>query len=326
MSTKNSADIRVTAAEASFLQIGASIDNRTLCDKFGVGVMGGIRPNNSRSLIVVVSNNTDPTYRNEWRNGILHFVGRGSVGPQILSGQNKTLANATKHDWTIHLFEVFEKSRYTYAGEVELADEPYLSDQPDARAQDRFVWIFPLRKKLPAETRTDSPATAPADHLPHGAYAVIAADLNDDQRALVDEAVDKLREAGVSVFDGRDVELRRYEKAMVQWQERVLDWVRRKVRNIIASRKRAARAAGREFSMVDDELRVNSGSTEADLRAALSFLDYDDPRDQEGVFDEARRAVPMPDPPKFIKETNEGELEMPEFRAKPRRTESSDFT
>jgi hypothetical protein len=273
-----------------------------------------------------VSNNTDPTYRNDWRDGILHFVGRGSVGPQILSGQNKTLANATKYGWTIHLFEVFEKSRYTYAGEVELADEPYLSDQPDAKAQDRFVWIFPLRKKLSAETAPESPTTLPTEHLPYGSYAVITADLTDDQRTLVHEAVDKLREAGVSVFDGRDVELRRYEKAIVQWREAVLDWVRRKVRDVISRRKRAARAAGREFSMVDDELRVNSGSTEADLRAALSFLDYDDPRDQELVFEEARRAVPMPDPPTFLKETNEGELEMPMFRVKPRRTDSSDFT
>jgi hypothetical protein len=326
MSTKNSADIRVTAAEASFLQIGASIDNRTLCDVFGVGAMGGIRPSKRRSHIVLVSNNTDPTFHNVWRDGILHFVGRGSVGPQILSGQNKTLVNATRHGWTIHLFEVFEKSRYTYAGEVELAGEPYLSDQADARAENRFVWIFPLRKKESAQTRTGSPATVPTDHLPHGAYAVIAAGLTDDQRALVHEAMDKLREAGVSVFDGRDVDLRRYEKAVVQWQERVLDLVRKKVRDIIARRKRAAKAAGREFSMVDDELRVNSGSTEADLRAALSFLDHDDPRDQEGVFEEARRALPMPDPPTFLKETTEGELEMPEFRTNPRRNDFSDFT
>ena len=65
----------------------------------------------------------------------------GAVGPQVLSGQNKTLANATKRGWAIHLFEVFEKSKYTYAGEVELAGEPYISEQPDAQASDRLVWI-----------------------------------------------------------------------------------------------------------------------------------------------------------------------------------------
>ena len=297
MSTKNSADIRVTAAEASFLQIGASIDNRTVCDEFGVGIIGGIRPNNSRSLIVAVSNNTDPAYCNDWRDGILHFVGRGSVGPQILSGQNKTLAKATKHGWTIHLFEVFEKSRYTYAGEVELADEPYRSDQPDAKAQDRFVWIFPLRKKLSAGDRTESTSMASTDHLPYGAYAVVGAELTDVQRALVDDAMDRLKESGVSVFDARDVELRRYEKAPVQWHELVLDRVRSRVKVLIASRRRAAKAAGRDSALVDDELRVNSASTETELRDALVLLDYDDPATQAQLFEEARQAVPMPDPP-----------------------------
>jgi hypothetical protein len=314
------------AVGATLLEIGISIDNRTLCDEFGVGNMGGIRVNNRRSLIVLVSNNTDPTYRNVWRDGILHFVGRGSVGPQVLSHQNKTLANATKHGWTIHLFEVFEKSRYTYAGEVELADEPYLSDQPDARAEDRFVWIFPLRKKQSTQPHQSPPSVATIDHLPYGAYAVIDAGLTDTQRALVDEAMDRLKESGVSVFDARDVELRRYEKALARWHEGSLDHVRNKVKGIIASKKRAAKAAGRAFALVDDELRVNSASTEADLRAALSFLDYDELRDQEQVFEEARRAVPVPDPPKFLKEANEAELEMPVLRAKPRRTNFSDFT
>ncbi len=46
---------------------------------------------------------------------------------------------------------MFEKSRYVYAGEVELADEPYMSDQIDARAAARFVWIFPLHLKATTE-------------------------------------------------------------------------------------------------------------------------------------------------------------------------------
>jgi 5-methylcytosine-specific restriction enzyme A len=130
------------------MHIGEAVDNRPLCDLYGVGIMGGIQVNTRRNLIVLVSNNTDQTYRNEWRDGVLqHFVGTGSVGPQKLGRQNKTLANAGNSGSTIHLFEVFETSRYVYAGEVELAGEPYRSDQTDARKESRFVWIFPLRKK-----------------------------------------------------------------------------------------------------------------------------------------------------------------------------------
>jgi hypothetical protein len=158
--------------------------------------------------------------------------------------------------------------------------------------------------------------------LPYGTYAVVSSDLTDQHRAIVNDAMDRLKEAGVPVFDRRDVELRRYEKALGQWWEAVLDRVRAKVKELIARRKRAARAAGREFSLVDDELRVNSGSTEAELRAALAFLDYDDPVAQEQLFDEARSEVPFPDPPEPARDqsesppdTNFGEIERPRLRA-----------
>jgi hypothetical protein len=308
------------------LERGEVIDNRTLCDLFGVANTGGIRVNNRRSQIVLVSNNTDPTYRNEWRDEILHFVGRGSVGPQTLARQNKTLANATRRGYALHLFEVFEKRRYTYAGEVELASEPYMSDQPDARAHDRFVWIFPLRNEERVLPPVDRPFAVETNYLPYGAYAVICADLTDEQRALVDETLDRLKEAGVSVFDYRDVEQRRYEKALAQWHENVLDRVRAKIKGLIAGRRRAAKDANRPFTLVDDELRVNSASTEAELRTALMLLDYDDPTAQERLFEEARQAVPMPDPPKSSRNTNVGELEKPMLRRNVGRADFSGFT
>jgi hypothetical protein len=306
------------------IEIGGAIDNRTICDVFGVANMGGIRVNKSRNLIVLISNITDPLYRNEWKDDVLHFVGMGATGPQKLDRQKKTLANTTRSGAAIHLFEVFETSRYVYAGEVELAGEPYRSDQTDARKESRFVWIFPLRKKQasaePAYTEE------PLSHLPYGAYAVVSSDLTDEQRALVDEVLDKLKEAGVPVLDRRDADRRRYEKMLGQWYEVVLDRVRARVKELIADKKHAARAAGREFVLVDDELRVNSASTETELRAALVFLDYDEPVAQEQLFEEARQAVPMPDPPKSLRDTNAGELEEPVLRGNFDRADFSDFT
>jgi hypothetical protein len=307
-----------------FLGIGHAIDNRTLCEQFDVANMGGIRVSQRRNHIVLVSNNTDPTYRNEWRDDVLHFVGMGSVGPQKPGRQNKTLANSARRGYTLHLFEVFEKGRYTYAGEVELADEPYLSDQPDARAKDRFVWIFRLRKKLLAPDQQSRSSVAPMNYLPHGAYAVIKA--TDEQRALVEEAIDKLKEAGVSVFDQRDVDDRRYQRALDRWHDAVLDRVRAKVRELIANRKRAAKAAGREFKLIDDELKINSASTEAELRAALMLLDYDHPELQDQFFEEARQSVPLPDPPRSVPEVNDGELQEPEWLASRDRNRFADFT
>lgn len=290
--------------------VGETIDNRTVCDVFGVANMGGIRVNKSRSCIVLISNNTDPTYRNEWRDGILHFVGRGSLGPQKLDRQNNTLAKSKRNGWTVYLFEVFEKGRYVYAGEVELAADPYFSDQADARADARFVWIFPLRLRPEATTEVAVSAlpeaeTEPPDHLPHGAYAVIGAGLTAEQTELVNEAIDHLRTAGVKVTDRRDVDEKRYKKALVRWHENVLDHVRAVAKKLIAKKKQLTEAQGRKFSLVDDELRINSASNEQELRAALMHLDRDEPAAMQEIFDQAMNAVPMPEAPKSLQDLAE---------------------
>lgn len=230
------------------IDLGACVDNRTVCDLFGVANMGGIRVNNSRSLVVLICNNTDPTYKNEWRDdGTLHFVGRGSIGPQKLDRQNRTLANAGKRGYAVYLFEVHERGRYVYGGEVELADEPYMSDQPDARAEDRFVWMFPLRKKDTASLREPKPDTLATDYLPHGAYAVIGKEMNDEQRALVHQTLHKLKEAGVPVIDQREIDTRRHGEALGRWWEAVLDRVRVKVMELVANKARVERRRNPDY-------------------------------------------------------------------------------
>lgn len=281
-----------------------TIDNATICDLYGVANTGGIRVNNASNLIVLISNSTDPFYDNGWKDGVLHFVGTGSVGPQKLDRQNKTLARSKQNGMAVHLFEVFEKSKYVYAGEVELADEPYLSDQQDATDASRLVWMFPLRRKTtdPAETRASG---QPKNHLPYGACAVIDGNLTDAQAELVHEALDRLKKAGVSIVDQRDIDVARYEKALAAWHGRVLDRVRAEVRALIAKRKKTAKERGREFRLIDDELKINSASDETELRAALMFLDRDDTTSANQIFDEAMSRETMPEPPKWLKQSSD---------------------
>jgi hypothetical protein len=284
---------------------GDIIDNRTVCDLFGVANMGGIRVCTARNHIVLISNNTDPLYRNEWKDGMLHFVGMGSTGPQKLDRQNKTLANSTRSRAAIHLFEVFERSRYVYAGEVELAGEPYMSDQDDARADSRFVWIFPLRRKPEtksvAAVQDDPKGPVTGNHLPQGAYAIIGSNLRDDQIDLVNKLLDQLKQHDVPVFDRRDVDRQRYERALGRWwHEDVLNQARSIVRGLIAKKKKAAKADPGSAGIVDDELKISSASSEQDLREALKFLDRDDSQGTEAVFEEARQRVPMPEVPKSL--------------------------
>src|SRR3954453_1583913 len=124
------------------IEPGDVINNRTICDIFGVANTGGIRVNWARNLIVLISNNIGLLYRNDWKDDVLHFVGRGSIGPQKLDRQNLTLAKSKQNGAAVYLFEVFEKGHYRFSGEVELTGEPYLSDQIDSQNESRFVWIF----------------------------------------------------------------------------------------------------------------------------------------------------------------------------------------
>jgi hypothetical protein len=284
------------------IETGNVIDNRTICDLFGVGSMGGIRVNTERNTIVLISNNTVLAYRNEWIDGVLHFVGRGTTGPQKLDRQNKTLAAAPKSGTTLHLFESFEKSLYVYAGEVELADAPYISDQYDDLSESRLVWKFPLRRKLKTHSAHDDASSdlkkAKLKFLPAGAYAVIGRP-SANQRDAVDKVLDQLRQIGVSVFDQRDVDRNRYDRALARWYHRVLDRVRSTVNDLIETRKHLAKRSNRSF-VLEDDMRVNAASTEHDLREALKLLDHDHPVSMEAVFEDARRSIPMPEPPVWL--------------------------
>jgi hypothetical protein len=279
--------------------LGEIVSNRTICDEFGVGIMGGIRFCKKRNTIVLVSNSTDTTFANEWNDDVLHFVGRGAVGPQKFTAQNKTLANSTRSGAQIHLFEVFKKGEYVYAGQVELAGDPYRSEQVDARAENRFVWKFPLRRKFtgyPSAAEDSKPADGRRrEHLPPGAYAVIDAALDADQQKMVDEVLDELKRHGILVFDQRDLDEKRYSATLARWHQQVLAIVRRRVRSLIARKKQTMKDAS--AFLADDELRINNTSSEQELRQALALLDYDDPVLMETIFEDARQAVPMPDPP-----------------------------
>jgi 5-methylcytosine-specific restriction protein A len=98
--------------------------------------------------LVLISDHTKSTYEDKWIGKIFHYTGMGLTGEQSLSfHQNKTLVESKESGVNLYLFEVFEEGHYVYIGEVELADGPYRSRQPDSEKTIRDVYIFPLKLK-----------------------------------------------------------------------------------------------------------------------------------------------------------------------------------
>lgn len=79
---------------------------------------------------------------------MLHYTGMGQEGDQKLDfAQNRILKDSAKNGVTVHLFEVFKDTEYTYAGIIELAGLPYEEIEPDKNNNKRIVYKFPLRLK-----------------------------------------------------------------------------------------------------------------------------------------------------------------------------------
>ena len=130
------------------LKAGDSIDNEQLRSIFKVGMQGGMRRSHATNSLVIISDHTKGIYEDRWIGDIFHYTGMGLSGNQNLDFmQNRTLAESNRNGVKIHLFEVFEKGRYIYHGEVSLAGNPYKEKQPGADGLSRSVWIFPLKLK-----------------------------------------------------------------------------------------------------------------------------------------------------------------------------------
>jgi 5-methylcytosine-specific restriction protein A len=128
------------------ISIGRKLTNNEMRELFKCGNMGGMRRSKQTGTLVIISDDTKGLYRDAWKNGVLHYTGMGKLGDQILEGnQNSTLFYSNTNGIDIHLFEVMEKSIYTYRGIVKLADKPYQSMQPDNNGNLRKVWMFPVK-------------------------------------------------------------------------------------------------------------------------------------------------------------------------------------
>ena len=129
-------------------EIGKTVTNAQIVEAFKVGNMGGMRRSKATNTLVIICDHTKGFYDDKWYGDVLHYTGMGKTGDQVLKGnQNETLFESDNNGVAVHLFEVLERTKYIYQGQVELAEAPYQARQYDAQGDERNVWIFPIRSK-----------------------------------------------------------------------------------------------------------------------------------------------------------------------------------
>ena len=124
---------------------GDIISNDELRDEFKCSSQGVMRIVKKTNTLILIADYTLELNTDKWKDDVLHYTGMSMLKDQKLSSQNKILAESYMNYVGIHLFEVFNKGRYTYKGMVELADAPYKDMQKDDEKNDRIVWMFPLK-------------------------------------------------------------------------------------------------------------------------------------------------------------------------------------
>ena len=124
------------------IKIGEVVTNDRIVKEFQCSPQGGMRRSlRTNTLVLVTKHTPDNIYADQWRDGVLDYVGMGREGDQSFDfGQNKTLLQSNTNNVKVHLFEVFEPQQYTYIGRVYLADKPRMEKQGG-----RMVCVFPLR-------------------------------------------------------------------------------------------------------------------------------------------------------------------------------------
>lgn len=136
----------------SDLSVGQVLDNDELTKIFKCGTQGGMRRSHITNTLVLITTRCqegerDNVYEDVWKGDTLYYTGMGLDGDQSLDfAQNKTLRDS-KGAIDVHLFEVLEPKKYTYAGEVELVGDPIESKQIGKDTSERKVYLFPLKLK-----------------------------------------------------------------------------------------------------------------------------------------------------------------------------------
>ncbi len=126
------------------LQVGNHYTNNDIRATFRCSLQSGMNKSNTTNTLVLIINHIKSIYHDRWFDDKVHHIGKGQVGDQTMTRENKTLSESNNNNVGLHLFEVFKTGVYIYRGQVKLYDKPYQKEQLDKNGNSRKVWVFPL--------------------------------------------------------------------------------------------------------------------------------------------------------------------------------------
>ena len=94
------------------LQLGNIYSNEEIRLTFGCSLQSGMNKSNRTNTLVLIINHIKSIYHDRWFNNKVHHIGKGQIGDQEMTRENKTLSESKSNGVVPHLFEVFKGGEY----------------------------------------------------------------------------------------------------------------------------------------------------------------------------------------------------------------------
>jgi len=128
---------------------GIVYTRQDLISAFKGAFQGGINICKRTNTIVIISKHTrNRIYDDKLFDGdMMFYTGEGQIGDQRMWKGNKAILEAKSLSRDIHLFVVFDPTKYTYFGKVDLVQEPFFKSEKDVNGDIRKVIKFPMMRR-----------------------------------------------------------------------------------------------------------------------------------------------------------------------------------
>ncbi len=94
------------------LKVGNQYSNKEVRSTFRCSLQSGMNKSNTTNTLVLIINHIKSIYHDRWLDNRVHHIGKGQVGDQTMTRENKTLSESNTNGVKLHLFEVFRTGAY----------------------------------------------------------------------------------------------------------------------------------------------------------------------------------------------------------------------